>query len=247
MAYLVAHVMGTTVTVNVRDPGIPREALEAAVAVLREIEARFTTYRSDSEIRRIDRGELALADAHPDVREVLDACAVLRAESGGAFDAQHDGRLDPSGYVKGWAAERAADVLRNAGARAFALNLGGDIVCVGEPQPGSLWRIGVRAPDDPTRMLIVLGIRDGAVATSGLYERGGHITDPRTGEVPTFWQSITVVAPDLATADAIATAALAMGEQGPSWAELRQGCEVAAVDGEGRLWTSPGLEAVRVA
>ena len=247
MALLVAPTMGTTVSIDVRDPGIGPEVLEAAVAVLSELEARFTTYRPDSEIRRLERGELALEDAHRDVREVLAACAVLRAESDGAFDAWRDGRLDPSGYVKGWAAERAADVLRRAGALHFALNIGGDIVCAGESVRGAAWRIGVRDPEDAARVVVVLGVRDGAVATSGLYERGAHVTDPRTGEAPTGWRSITVLAPDLVTADAIATAALAMGSNGPSWAASRFACHVAAIDGDGRLWTSPGLEAARVA
>src|SRR5204862_8056561 len=123
---------GTTVTIDVRDPDVSLAVLEAAVALLRGHEARFTTYQDDSEIKQIERGELRVADAHPDVREVLHACAVLRAESHGAFAAWRDGRLDPSGYVKGWAAERAADVLRSAGARRFALNLGGDVALAGD-------------------------------------------------------------------------------------------------------------------
>jgi FAD:protein FMN transferase len=247
MTTIVAPTMGTTASLDVRDPGIGRETLEAAVAVLAQIEARFSTFRPDSEISRIDRGELAIEDAHPDVREVLGACAVLRAESDGAFDAWRDRRLDPSGYVKGWAAERAADVLRASGARNFSINVGGDIVTAGEPRPGSPWRVGVRDPEDGARMVVVLGVRNGAVATSGLYERGAHVTDARTGEVPSRWRSITILAPDLATADAIATAALAMGEDGPAWAARRPGCAVAAMDGEGRLWTTPALEGARVA
>lgn len=247
MAHLVAPTMGTTVSIDVRDPAIGQDVLEAAVALLDQIEDRFSTFRADSEICRIERGELAVADAHPDVGEVLDACAVLGAESDGAFAAVREGRLDPSGYVKGWAAERAADVLRRAGARAFALNVGGDIVCAGEPVAGAPWRIGVRSPDDAHRTVLVLGVRSGAVATSGMYERGTHVTDARTGVAPGAWRSITVLAPDLSTADAIATAALAMGADGPGWAATRFGCSVAAIDADGRLWTSPGLEAARVA
>jgi FAD:protein FMN transferase len=247
MTTLVAPTMGTTVSIDVRDPAVRPVALDAAVAVLDELEARFSTYRADSEISRIDRGELSLDDAHPDVREVLGACAVLRAESDGAFDAWRGGRLDPSGYVKGWAAERAADVLRGAGARDFAVNVGGDIVCSGEPAPGAPWRIGVRHPDDARRIVLVLGVRDGAVATSGLYERGEHVASAATGEVPARWRSVTVLAPDLATADAVATAALAMGEAGPDWAGRRPGCSVAALDDQGRLFTTPGLELARLA
>jgi thiamine biosynthesis lipoprotein len=178
---------------------------------------------------------------------VLDACAVLCAESDGAFDAWRDGRLDPSGYVKGWAAERAADVLRQVGARQFAINLGGDVVCSGGVSVDGPWRIGVRHPADAARMALVLGIRNGAVATSGAYERGDHIVNGRTGAVPSDWRSITVVAPDLATADAIATAAFAIGKAGPEWAAQRHGCEVAAIGPEDRLWTTAGLEQLRVA
>ena len=239
--------MGTTVTIDIRDPGVGPDVAEAALAVLREIEARFSTFRAGSEISRLGRGELALADAHPDVREVLRACGVLRAESGGAFDAWRGGRLDPSGYVKGWAAERAADALRAAGARRWAINVGGDIACSGEPVPGSPWRIGVRHPDDASRTVLVLGVRRGAVATSGLYERGAHVADARDGSVPVAWRAITVLAPDLATADAVATAALAMGQAGPAWAAARPGCSVAAIDAEGRLFMSPGLEGARAA
>ena len=238
--------MGTTVSIDIRDTAIDPGVMDDAAAVLREHEARFTTFRPDSEIRRIERGELSVGDAHPDVREVLDACRVLRAESDGAFDAWRGERLDPSGYVKGWAAERAADVLRAAGVTTFALNVGGDIICAGR-SPEDPWRIGIRDPDDPGRIVMVLGIGAGAVATSGLYERGEHVEDARTGVAPNAWQSITVVAPDLASADAIATAALAMNEPGPSWAAARFGCEVAAIDAVGRLWISPGIPAIRLA
>jgi thiamine biosynthesis lipoprotein len=245
MPYLVASVMGTTVTIDVRDPDVPLAVLDAAVERLRTLEARFTTYRDDSEIKRIERGALQVADAHPDVREVLDACAVLRAESHGAFDAWRDGHLDPSGYVKGWAAERAADGLRSAGARRFALNVGGDVVLAGVPAAPA-WRIGVRLPTDPKEMALVLGVRDGAVATSGGYERGEHVVDARTGRPATSWRSITILAPDLATADAVATAALAMGDDGPAWAARRPACDVAAIGDGNRLWTTPGMERARL-
>jgi thiamine biosynthesis lipoprotein len=239
--------MGTTVSIDVRDPQVGLAVLERAVDRLREDESRFSTFRADSEISRMDRGELHVGDAHPDVHEVLAACRVLRAETDGAFDATRDGHLDPSGYVKGWAAERAADVLRAAGARNFTLNVGGDVICAGERAAHAPWRVGVRHPDDPARLLLTVSLHDGAVATSGLYERGLHVTDARTGMAPTAWRSITVLSRDLATADAIATAALAMGEGGPTWAATRLGCEVAAFDAAGHLATTRGLELARIA
>jgi thiamine biosynthesis lipoprotein len=251
MVNVVAPTMGTTVSIDVRDPEVECRLVDAAIAgaisALAELEARFSTYRPDSDVCRIERGELALADAHPDVREVLAACDVLRAESEGAFDAWRDGRLDPSGYVKGWAGERAADVLRRVGLGSFALNIGGDIGCAGGASATAPWRVGIRDPFDARRLLAVVAIRDGAVATSGDYERGAHVVDPRTGRAASAWASVTVLAPDLATADAIATAALAMDEAGPAWAASRPGCSVAAVDPDGGLWSSPAFEAERVA
>jgi thiamine biosynthesis lipoprotein len=247
MPFLSAHVMGTTVSIDVRDSWVGVDALERSLDVLHGIDARFSTYRKDSDISRLDRGELVPEQAHQDIRDVLASCARLRAESGGAFDAWRDGHLDPSGYVKGWAAERAADVLRTAGARNFALNLGGDVICSGERVPGQPWQVGIRHPDDAMSMLLVLAVRDRAVATSGLYERGDHITDARTGAVPDAWRSLTVIASDLTTADSIATAALARGEDGPAWAASRLGCDVVAFDGAGRLVTTEGIESIRLA
>ncbi len=113
--------------------------------------------------------------ASPDVRHVLAVCEQLRRDSGGAFDASHagrDGRLDPSGYVKGWAVEEAAWRLDDAGARDYLINAGGDVVARGEASRGHRWRVGIRHPDQPDKVAAVLAVRDGAVATSGTYERG---------------------------------------------------------------------------
>lgn len=246
MPFVTAPMMGTTVSIDVRDAFVAVDVLQQAVETLGEIDARFSTYRSDSEISRLDRGEVSVGEVHGDVRDVLAACSRLQSESGGAFDAWLGGHLDPSGYVKGWAAERAADVLRAAGARNFALNLGGDVICSGERAPGEPWRVGIRHPDDPMSMLLVLAVRDGAVATSGLYERGGHVTDARSGAVADAWRSITVVGPDLTTADAMATAALARGDDGPAWAASRLGCDVVALDRANRLFTTRGIDSLRL-
>jgi thiamine biosynthesis lipoprotein len=198
--------MGMPVTAIVRDPGFEPRALDAAFAELRAVDARFSTYRADSEISRIGRGELAPGAL---AREVLDACEALRDRTGGFFDARASGALDPSGYVKGWALERAAALID---ADRLCLDGGGDLVLRGGP-----WRVGIRHPLRPDRLCSVLEVTNGAVATSAAYERGEHILDPRTGRPPRGVLSVTVTGPDLATADAYATAAFAMGGDGPAW------------------------------
>jgi FAD:protein FMN transferase len=182
---------------------------EPVFAWLEWVDATFSTYRAGSEISRLDRGELALADVHPLVREVLERCEALRVETGGFFDARAGGRLDPSGYVKGWAVARAA---ARADGNRFFIDAGGDVVARGGP-----WRVGIRHPLRSDRFADVIELTDTAVATSGTYERGPHILDPHTGRPARGPMSVTVVGPDLGTADAYATAAFAMGAAGPRW------------------------------
>jgi thiamine biosynthesis lipoprotein len=222
--------MGMPVTATVRD-GAPD--LGPAFAWLERVDALFSTYRPGSEIRRIDAGALDPADADPLVREVLARCEALRGETGGAFDARAGGALDPSGYVKGWALERAAALIE---ARELCLDGGGDLVLRGGP-----WRVGIRHPLERDRLCAVLELTGGAVATSATYERGEHILDPRTGRPPRGVLSVTVTGPDLATADAYATAAFAMGAAGPAWTAGLDGYEAMTVLEGGRVLCTPGF------
>jgi FAD:protein FMN transferase len=227
------HVMGMPVTAHVRDPGFAPEGLDAAFAWLREVDARFSTYRRDSEISRLDAGTLALADAAPTVREVLARCDALRSETDGYFDARARGALDPSGLVKGWALDRAAALVD---ADALCLDGGGDLVLRGGP-----WRVGIRHPRERDRLCAVLELQDGAVATSAAYERGEHIADPHTGRPPRGVLSVTVTGPDLATADAYATAAFAMGAGGAAWTAGLRGYEAMTVLASDRVLSTAGF------
>jgi FAD:protein FMN transferase len=235
----VEHIMGIPIGIEVRDDE-PVD-LEPAFAGLREADAVFSTYREDSDIRRLDRGEAALADVHPDVDAVLTACLQLGRATGGFFSVRPAGRLDPSGYVKGWAVARAADALAAAGARRFCINAGGDVIARGQP-----WRVGIRHPQERDELAAVVEVEDLAVATSGEYERGGHILDPHTGRRPTGLLSVTIVGPDLALADAYATAAFAMGgEAGPAWTAGLDGYEALCITGDERVLTTPGFARYR--
>jgi len=219
VAERVEHVMGTAVRVDVRDAGIDPAALDEVFAWLRFVDATFSPYRPDSEVRRLDRGELALDDAHPLVREVLARCERLRVVTGGYFDARARGPLDPCGLVKGWSVDRAGELLAAAGGRRFCIDAGGDVLVRGGP-----WRVGVRHPHRPDRLAAVLSLTDAAVATSGAYERGEHIVDPLTRRPARGALSVTVLGRRLGTVDAYATAAFAMGERGPAWTARLRGC-----------------------
>ena len=208
------HVMGTAVTIEIRDRHVPAAALRAAFERLRWIDAVFSPYDPASQISAINAGRLAVGDAHPAVRAVLARGEALRAATSGAFDmrAPRPGQIDPCGLVKGWAVDLAFARLRRAGVRDLCVEAGGDLRVAGGP-----WEIGVRHPHRLDRLATVVGLDCGAVATSGSYERGAHIIDPLTRRPAAGLLSTTVVARTLAHADAYATAIFAMGARGPAW------------------------------
>ena len=243
-APVVRHIMGMPIGIDVRGPGVD---IEAAFAWLSQVDATFSTYRADSAISRLDRGVIGLADCPPEVDEVLSRCLALERRTRGFFSVRPAGRLDPSGLVKGWAVDGAAARLAAAGATSFCINAGGDVVARGRPAPGRRWRIGIRHPGDLGHVAAVLAVEDLAVATSGEYERGAHILDPHTGRPPSGLLSVTVVGPDLATADAYATAAFAMGADGPEWTATLDGYDALCITSDGRVLTTPGVARHRAA
>ncbi|MFI9723281.1 FAD:protein FMN transferase [Streptomyces sp. NPDC052396] len=209
----IEHVMGTVFSFDLRDPLTPAigRALAEAVRWLHRVDEVFSTYRPASAISRLARGETTVGECPAEVGEVLDLCARAERRTDGWFSPTAAGRLDPSGLVKGWAVERAARMLRAAGARNSCVNGGGDLQLSGEAAPGVPWRIGIADPRRPGRLLTTVTGRDLAVATSGSAERGHHITDPHTGRPARALLSVTVVGPSLTWADVHATAAFAKG------------------------------------
>ncbi|HEY0632762.1 MAG TPA: FAD:protein FMN transferase [Thermoleophilaceae bacterium] len=242
---LVEHVMGTVVSLDARGASetAAHDAFARVVAWLHGVDARFSTYRPDSEISRIDRGELAVSAASSDVRWVLERCAALRAETGGAFDERAGGGLDPSALVKGWAVQRSAEILSAEGLTDFSLNAGGDLVVRGGALPERVWRVGIQHPRDRSAIAAAIAVSDMAVATSGAYERGDHVLDPRTRTPAVGVKSVTVVGPDLGTADAYSTAAFALGTDGPRWTLALDGYEAMTILADDRVLCTPGFPA----
>lgn len=237
----VQPVMGTVVSFDIRGEGDHATGIAAASAWFDEVDRRFSPYRADSEVGRCGRGELADAALSTDLRDVVTACGSIASASGGAFDARRGGGFDPSAFVKGWSAERAGAILREHGCEDWAVNAGGDVRVSASSVARPAWRIGVQHPFDRQALGMVLHAHDLAVATSGRYERGDHIDDPRTGAAAAAVASVTVCGPDLGLADAFATAAFVLGEEGPSWVAALPGYECWTVLLDGRVLATDGF------
>jgi thiamine biosynthesis lipoprotein len=249
----VEQVMGLPVSIHlrgaaVRDPGVAH-AVAATFAELRTIDALFSTYRTDSEVSRVNSGQLALADAHPMLREIAELCELARDRTDGGFDARLPGPRggtwwDPSGVVKGWATERAARSLAAVAALAghdVSVNAGGDIAVSSGRRDSTAWRIGVEDPERPGQLLLVVPLRHGGVATSGTAARGLHIHDPRTGRPAQALRAATVVGPSLLWADVYATAAMVLGTGAQAWLEGIPAYDGVLVTAEGRVTATSGL------
>jgi thiamine biosynthesis lipoprotein len=217
---LVAHAepaMGTVFSFAVAAGAVPGAAIRAAIGgacqVLHRCDALFSTWDSGSPVSRFRRGEATLSQMPPEFGEVLEECRAARRASAGWFDPwAMPGGFDPTGLVKGWATERALAVLRGAGVPGALINGGGDVAAFGVPASGQRWRVGIRHPWRADALAAIVET-DAAVATSGCYERGAHLTDPRTGQPASRAASATVTGPRLALADALATAVAVGGDE----------------------------------
>lgn len=224
--------MGTAVTFHSRTE-LPRSVIADAMAHLDWVDDTFSTFKESSQISRINAGTLRIEDAHESVHRVLLRCAQLEDATGGAFDYGRTAIVDPAGFVKGWAIDGAANILRSEGVGDFLIWAGGDIV-TRTPPDTEPWRIGIRDPWTSSRAVDCVDIATGAIATSGSYERGDHIR----GATSTL-ASVTVTGPALATADAVATALFAQGLDNAGWLHDFPDYSVIAVTEERKLARVP--------
>ncbi len=255
------RVMGTVISLFAPDGGADSAAADGCFAWLHEVDRRFSPYRPDSEVSRLVRdapardepgagqaGAATLprsAGMSPEMGEVLELCDVVGLLSDGAFDVRRhrpDGALDPTGVVKGWAVDRAGQILWQGGLGRFCIGAGGDVLARGGRAPGVPWRIGIAHPTVRGAVALTLEADDLAVATSGSTERGEHIVDARNGEVPRGLLTLSVAGASLGRADAYATAAFAMGSAGPRWVESLPGYAACATTPDERLVVTRGLQ-----
>ena len=210
-------IWGTILFLDISDSKLGVEALDAAVKKVEEfvfqVDIDFSTYKTNSYVSRLRRDEITIDQCPPDVIEVWNQCAVAGELTMGAFNPWAvDGGFDPSGYVKGWASDRCAQILIDAGVEDIQINAAGDITVRGPKKS-----IGVVNPENKKEIVKVFELQDCAIATSGDYEKGGHIRDPFTGTVAIGAASATVIGPDGGLADALATALMVVGDEGSDW------------------------------
>ena len=212
------EVWGTVVFIDVTSDIDIEPAITTVKQYVQKVDELFSTYKESSIISQLRRGEIEIEHCPPEVIEVWDLCAFVKELTEGAFDPWAvAGGFDPSGLVKGWAADNCAEILLAAGADHIQVNAAGDLALRGGFTREQPWSIGVVNPDNRLEILQTFEISDGAIATSGTYELGAHINDPHTGMIAIGAKSATVIGPNGAIADALATALMVAGRDGAVW------------------------------
>ncbi|NNN22681.1 MAG: FAD:protein FMN transferase [Acidimicrobiales bacterium] len=199
------------------EPGKVATAVEKACQLLHRYDEIFSTFKENSPLNQYRRGELSLDHAPIEIAEVLDVCKDLKVSTDGWFDPwAMPGGVDPTGIVKGWAEDRAISILAECGVKVATLNIGGDIAVLGRIGPLQKWRFGIRHPLYPDALIRIIETYEN-IATSANYERPGELIDPHLKMPVDRVASVSVLGPQLAVADAFATAAAVAGAQHLDW------------------------------
>jgi thiamine biosynthesis lipoprotein len=236
--------MGMPISVEVSDNHVIEKDFEPVYAYFAAVDERFSTYKPDSEITKINSGEINAENFSDQMKEIFALAEKTKKQSNGFFDIKHNGIIDPSGIVKGWAIYNAAKLLDKNGFRNFYVEAGGDIQVRGLNHQSQPWGVGIRNPFNESEIVksVELGNNQG-MATSGNYIRGDHIYNPKDrGQVVEDIVSITVIADNIYEADRFATAAFAMGAEGINFIENLPEFEGYSIDRNGIATFTSGFE-----
>jgi thiamine biosynthesis lipoprotein len=228
--------MGMTVKVGISG-SVDERIFQKIFSYFEEVDRKFSTYKSDSEISKINNNLIKKESASGEMQEIFRLAEKTKTETNGYFDiVTPNKKLDPSGVVKGWAIKSAAQMLRLEGFKNFYIDAGGDIEVSGK------YKVGIRNPFKPSEVVKVLNIKDKGIATSGSYVHASHIYNPKSTHFDNDIVSLTVIGPDVLEADRFATAAFAMGRDGIFFIENLPGFEAYMIDRNGIATLSSGFE-----
>jgi FAD:protein FMN transferase len=228
----VQQIMGMPITIDIPSCDTA-QTFDWAFARLRQIDEKFSTYKQDSEVSKYIRGEIDEHGASKELKKIIRACRAAQKKTDGFFSAWASGTFDPSGYVKGWAIAEAGEIIKKSGYQTYCIGAGGDILASSDGD--KIWSIGIQDPTDKNKILNKLSISNGAVATSGNYERGAHIINPKTHKPADELLSVTITGPDIIQADVLATACFAMGPQSLEFMKSQPNYGILVVDKSGKV------------
>jgi thiamine biosynthesis lipoprotein len=237
--------MGMPVTVEICDETAKQNAVDTIFDYFKYVDETFSTYKTASEISKINDGLIKPENFSADIKEVFGLSEKTKQETDSYFDiVNNQGIYDPSGLVKGWAIFNAAKLLEKLGHSNFYVEAGGDIQVSGKNTQNKPWKIGIKNPFNVKEIVKSVSLKNNeGIATSGAYERGAHIYNPKNRQQQLAEiVSITVIGPNIYEADRFATAAFAMQKKGINFIERLPGLEGYSIDSKGIATMTSGFE-----
>ena len=235
-------IMAMPVVIEIVDSDATQEVFEEVFSYLRSIDERFSVFKKNSEITLFNEGKILEKDLSSEMQEILELSDKTKKETNGFFDIFYNGKIDPSGLVKGYAIYKGAQILYKRGFKNFYVEIAGDIEISGLNKDSKKWAIGIRNPFNKAENVKVLYLTDCGIATSGTYENGEHIYIPGEQKKANEIMSLTVVGPNVYEADRFATACFAMGKNGINFIEQLPDFEGYMIDHEGIATFTSGFD-----
>lgn len=218
-------VMGMPSNIEIVDKNINEKDFYKVFSYFNQIDEKFSTYKENSEISKINRNEIKEIKYSSEMKKILKLSKQTKNETNGYFNININGKIDPSGIVKGYAIYNGAKLLLDLGYKNFYVEIAGDIQVFGKNINNKNWKIGIENPFKKGEIIKVINLSDKGIATSGNYIRGKHIYNPKKKLAADEIMSLSVIGPNVYEADRFATAAFAMGKNGIKFIENLSGFE----------------------
>ncbi len=220
--------MGMPITVEIVDAP-DDDVINSVFDYFQQVDDQFSPYKDTSELAKVNDG-LPRRKWSKKMKEIIQLCDQTKKETKGYFDIRHNDKIDPSGLVKGWAIQQAAQLISDSGLTNFYIEAGGDIQTSGVSADNAPWTVGIRNPFNTEEIVKIVSLSGQGIATSGTYIRGEHIYNPhQTTPIANPVKSFTVIGPNIYEADRFATAAFAMGDSGVHFIESLPGFEAYSI------------------
>ena len=233
-------IMGMPITLEILDTN-DKTVFNRVFSYFRYIDKKFSTYKKDSEISKINRGEIEQGNYSKEMRQIFKLSEITKVQTSGYFNIYRKGYYDPSGTVKGWAIYNAHKLIKNEGIKNYYIDAGGDVQVSGKNK-GKFWTVGIKNPFNQKEIVKKLLLYNKGIATSGNYIRGDHIYNPKSNKKISNVVSLTIIGPNVYEADRFATAAFAMGTDGIGFIENLNKLEGYMIDKNGIATMTSGFE-----
>lgn len=234
----VAQIMGMPISIDIPECSNKTE-FKYIFNVFSEIDKKFSPYKKSSQVSLFRDGKISSKALSEELEEIIKKCKHYEALTNGYFSAWASGKFDPSGFVKGWAINKASIAIKNFGYKTFCISAGGDILAKSSSE--KVWNIGIQNPSKKDQILGFLKAKNLAIATSGNYERGEHIYNPKDHKLVSELMAVTIVGKDVVEADVLATACFAAGNGFRNILTKNKGYDFLVVDSDSKIFASSDM------